>query len=171
MMNWLKQLKVSTKLIGGFLIVAAIGAIIGTMGILKASELDDLASVMYEREMVGMRHAAEANIQLLAAGRAIRSAILSFTDEDRARNLKEMDQRIDNVKKEMSEAEKTFVRPKGKALVAQTRSAFDAFEKALRETSALLKSEPLAEKRGTTTQLFTVVRALGDKTEIGRAHV
>ncbi len=164
-MNWLKKLKVSTTLIGGFLIVAAIGAVIGTMGILKAGQINDMATVMYEREMVGMRHAAEANIQLLAVTRAIRSAILSYTDEDRARNLKEMDQRIDNVKKEMSEAEKTFVLPQGKLLVAQTRTAFDAFEKAIQETSTLLKTEPLAEKRGTTTHLFTVVRPLGNKTD------
>ena len=164
-MNWLKKLKVSTTLISGFLIVAAIGAVIGTMGILKASEINGMANVMYEREMIGMRHAAEANIQLIAVTRSIRSAILSYTEEDRARNLKEMDQRIDNVKKELGEAEKTFVRPKGKALVAQTHSAFEALEKSLRETAALLKTEPLAEKRGTTTQLFTVVRSLGNKTD------
>jgi methyl-accepting chemotaxis protein len=148
-MNWLKQLKVSTTLIGGFLIVAAIGAIIGTMGIMKAGEINDMSTVMYEREMVGMRHTAEANIQLLAVTRSIRNAVLSYTDEDRARHLKEMDQRVENVKKAINEAEKTFVKPEGKAQVAQTRSAFDAFEKALRETAALLKTEALAEKRGT----------------------
>ena len=164
-MNWLKKLKVSTTLIGSFLIVAAIGAVIGTMGILKASEMNDMASVMYDREMVGMRHAAEANIQLLAVTRAIRSAILSYTDEDRAQNLKEMDQRIENVRKEMGAAEKSFVKADGKALVAETRAALDAYEKALQENRAMLNAEPLAEKRGTTTHLFTVVRPLANKAD------
>ena len=77
-MNWLKTLKVRTKLIGGFLIVAAIGALIGTIGVLKAGDLNAMAETMYEREMLGMRHAAEANIQLIAVGRAIRSAVLSY---------------------------------------------------------------------------------------------
>lgn len=89
-MEWFKNLKVGTKLIGGFLIVAAIGGFIGVNGILKSSQISDMATVMYTREMIGMRHAAEANIQLLAATRSIRSAILSFSAEDRNRHIKGM---------------------------------------------------------------------------------
>ena len=48
-------MKVGTKLIAGFLAVAVIGAIIGVLGIVKTSELSDLARLMYEREMVGAR--------------------------------------------------------------------------------------------------------------------
>jgi methyl-accepting chemotaxis protein len=164
-MNWLKKLKVGTTLIGGFLIVAAIGAVIGTTGILKAGAINDMANVMYAREMIGMRHAAEANIQLLGVTRSLRSALLSYADEDRVRNLKEMDQRIENVKKELGETDKTVVNADGKALVTQTRNAFDAYEKSLRETIELLKTEPLAEKRASTTHLFTVARPLADKSD------
>ena len=40
-------MKVGTKLIAVFLAVAVIGAIIGVLGIVKTSELSDLASLMY----------------------------------------------------------------------------------------------------------------------------
>jgi methyl-accepting chemotaxis protein len=164
-MKWLKSLKVATALIGGFMIVAAIGAFIGTMGVLKAGVINDLATQMYEREMTGLRQTAEANIQLLAATRAVRSAILAYTDEDRANHLNEMALRIGNVKHQMTAAQQTFVTAEGKALLARTRSAFDAFERALVDTSALLKTEPLAEKRAATTQLFTVVRPLAERAD------
>ena len=41
-----------------------IGAIIGVLGIVKTSELSDLASLMYEREMVGAQQIATGNSDL-----------------------------------------------------------------------------------------------------------
>lgn len=164
-MNWLAKLKVRTMLLGGFLIVAAIGAIIGTEGVLKAGELNDRATLMYKKELIGLQHSAEANIQLMASARAIRSALLSSTDEDRARHLKDLTQRLEDTNREMSEAEKRFVSPEGKATVAATRDALREYEKALREVVSLLAAEPLNEKRASTTHLFSVARPLADKAD------
>lgn len=41
------DVKVGTKLISGFLVVALIGGTIGMAGILKSSEINDLATDMY----------------------------------------------------------------------------------------------------------------------------
>ena len=164
-MNWLANLKVGTKLIGGFLIVAAIGGIIGIQGILKAGQINDIATQMFERETIGLHHAAEANIQLLAATRAIRSAVLAFTEEDRAQHLKELEQRFKNAETEMNETEKRFATPAGKALVAETRAALAAYQDAVKATVTVLRSESLSEKRESTTQLFTVVRPLANKAD------
>lgn len=60
-------MKVGTKLIAGFLAVAVIGAIIGVLGIVKTSELSDLASLMYEREMVGAQQVSAANMDMIEA--------------------------------------------------------------------------------------------------------
>ena len=57
-------MKVGIKLIAGFLAVAVIGAIIGVLCIVKTSELNDLASLMYEREMVGAQQIATGNSDL-----------------------------------------------------------------------------------------------------------
>ena len=76
-MEWFRNLKVGSKLIGGFLVVAFIGAIIGIQGVLKSSQMNDMASAMYESEALGLSYVAEANVQLQAANRAIRSAMLS----------------------------------------------------------------------------------------------
>ena len=45
-MNWFTHMKVGSKLIFGFLVVSLIGAVIGVLGILKTSELSDLASLI-----------------------------------------------------------------------------------------------------------------------------
>ncbi|OJX30011.1 MAG: methyl-accepting chemotaxis protein [Burkholderiales bacterium 68-12] len=164
-MNWFKNLTVGAKLISGFLMVAAIGAVIGIQGILKSAQINDMAGVMYEREMMGMRHAAEANIQLLAAARSIRNAVLSYSAEERARHLKERDERVQRVYTELAATEKTFVTEQGKALLNDTVKAVHDFEASVKQIEQLLQTEELSDKRGSTEQLFTVVRPMADKAD------
>lgn len=164
-MEWFKNLKVGAKLIGGFLIVAAIGGFIGIQGILKSSQINDMASVMYTREMIGMRHAAEANIQLLAATRSIRNAILSYSVEDRTRHLKERDERLQRVYAELAESEKSFATNQGKALLNEAVQAVRAFEAGVKQIEQLLTTEELIDKRASTEQLFTVLRPFADQAD------
>ena len=164
-MNWLTNLKVGTKLIGGFLLVAAIGGFVGIQGVLKSSEINDMATLMYAQETIGLRHSAEANVQLLATSRSIRSAILASSNEDRDRHLKDVGQRLENVKTEINAAEKLFPSVEGKALLVEARTALAAFEVGIKETATMLRNEPLSETRGSSTHLMTVVRPLTDKVD------
>jgi methyl-accepting chemotaxis protein len=164
-MNWFNDMKVSTKLISGFLIVASIGAVGGAIGIMKAGDINGMASLMYQRQTVGLKHSSEANTQLIAAGRALRSALISATDEDRAKHLSDMDARLSNIKREMAEAEQRFATPAGKALVADTFAAFAAYESAIRETATLVRQEPLFQRTPATTQMANTLRPLGDKVD------
>lgn len=164
-MEWLKRLNVGAKLIAGFLLVATIGGISGIQGILKSGVMNDMASVMYERETVGLRHAAEANIQLIAASRTIRSAILAYDVEERARYLKDVEVRMQRVYAELDAAEKTYVTEQGKALMRTTVQAVKAFEGSLQQTEKLLQSEDLNDKRSSTEYLFKVVIPLTNKAD------
>jgi methyl-accepting chemotaxis protein len=161
-MNWFSNLKVGTKLIGCFLIVSLIGAVIGTVGTLKAGQIHNLAQQMFEVETVTLRHADEANIQLLATGRAIRSAIMSTTEDSKTRHLNDTLQRLATTKAELDKASEMFFSDQGKALVAQTKTAMNAYEAASLQTIALLRSEALGDTRASTEQLFNVVRPLAD---------
>jgi methyl-accepting chemotaxis protein len=162
-MNWLTEMKVSTKLISGFLIVAFIGALIGAIGILKSSEINDMATQMYQ-QTVGLKHSSEANIQFMAVGRAVRSAILSSTEDERARHLRDAEQRLANTRKELKEAETLFITPAGKAITTDTVAAFAAYEVGIRDLTTLLRAEPLAQKSASTSQL-AVLSPLGDKAD------
>ena len=119
-MNGLTQMKVGTKLILGFLVVALIGAIIGVLGILKTSELSDLASLMYEREMTGGQQIARANMDMIEATRSVRSAMLAPTEQERARHLSDMQQRLDKSKAGLAASGAFFYTPAGKAELAET---------------------------------------------------
>ncbi|SFC46612.1 methyl-accepting chemotaxis protein [Polaromonas sp. OV174] len=164
-MNWLTNLKVSTKLIGGFLIVAAIGALIGSQGILKAAQINDMSTQMYERETVGLRHAAEANMHLLAVGRGVRSAVLASSLEDRNRQLEIVDRRIKEMHQQLDASGALFTTERGKALVAETRAAAQAYEAGIKQVSDLLRTEAVGEVRKSVEALFGDVRTAGDKAD------
>ncbi len=162
-MNWFNKLKVSTRLIGGFAIVAAIGAFIGTEGILKSAQIGGMASQMFERETVGLRKSAEANMHLLAAGRAVRSAVMAPSLDDRERHLAEMRKRLEGMHAQLKSASDHFQNERGRALLQQSVAAARAYEAGLNDVVALLRNEPPGEARASTAKLFGDVRGAGDK--------
>ncbi|ADJ62804.1 methyl-accepting chemotaxis protein [Herbaspirillum seropedicae] len=164
-MNWFTNLKVSHKLIGGFMIVALIGATIGTFGIIKAGQINDLATEMYELQVVGLRHSAQATLDLSSSNRAIRTAILAESPAEREASLNDLTKRLDNTTLALNEAEQRFVTPEGKALVAKAREAFTKYKNAVMQTAEELRKEPLADARQSTSRLFSSVRPLANEAE------
>ena len=148
-------MKVGTKLIAGFLAVAVIGAIIGVLGIVKTSELNDLASLMYEREMVGAQHVSAANMDMIEATRSVRSAMLVATEQERTHHLNDMQQRLDRAKAGLAAAGAYFVTPEGKSKLADTIQALEAYEVIAKEMATKLPNDPLPEMGSATQHLFS----------------
>ncbi len=164
-MNWLNQLTVGAKLLWGFMLMAAIGAIIGVVGIVGTGQINELGDTVYQRDLVGLRHAAEANIQLMAAARATRSAILAVNQEERNRYTNEVFQRFGDIKRELDGVEANFFTAQGKAEVAATKVALQIYEDDAKKALALLQQEPLAELRPSVEHLFNVTVPLANKAD------
>ncbi|WP_436140757.1 methyl-accepting chemotaxis protein [Acidovorax sp. LjRoot74] len=163
-MEWFKKLPVGSKLIGGFLAVAAVGAVIGINGIQKSSQINDLAQLMYEREIAGMLHATEANINLVAAGRAMRSALLSVSEQERATHLQAASQSVSQAMGELDSSAQFFVSDGGKALAREAAAALRDYAAGLDQVAALLKEEELANVRASSDKM-RAVRPLADKAD------
>ena len=67
------QMKVGTRLMSAFVIVAAISGIIGAFGIWNMGTISDAADRIYERELLGLSHIKEAHINMIYIGRASRA--------------------------------------------------------------------------------------------------
>jgi methyl-accepting chemotaxis protein len=152
-MQWFNDMKVGQKLVLAFTLVAAIGAVIGFEGIRNASQLNEIAGTMYDREMFGLNHAQKANAQLLAAGRAIRSAVLATDAAERTERIKVTDQRLADVRKEVALTRKTMDTPDGQKLVAQVEAAINDYSVILDQVKTALATEELADLRESTTRL------------------
>lgn len=162
-MDWLRRQTVGTKLVCGFFLVSLIGALVSLQGILKASQLKELASLMYEREAAGLRHASEANSQLLAAASAIRSAILTASIEERQQYLRELDERLELVRSEMAKAGETFVSVDDKTRLAYLLEVQAEFEQNIKDVVRRLDGEDVPYPRSSTEFLLTSIRPVADQ--------
>ena len=164
-MSWLASLTVRTRLIGSFLIVAVIAAIIGIVGVRATGQVNTMAAVMHDVELTGLDYASTADSMLVAAGRSMRSALLAQTFGERAVELKKLDERMAIVKAELNKLDVLFVTPAGKQLVVRARAAVQEYEAGLGRVLVALKPESPGEADKSTVVLLEDARPLGNAAE------
>ncbi|MCQ9615958.1 methyl-accepting chemotaxis protein [Paenalcaligenes niemegkensis] len=144
-MHWLNTLKVGTKLIGSFLIVAIIAAIIGLIGMRSATELNGLLATMYNRDIIGLRLASNTSIQLLSAERAIRNAMLVQTTEERQRHLDATKRFLAGAEKEIAQLDPSFSSEEGRVLLQEARNTLTTYERTLHTVVDLVATEAIGD--------------------------
>lgn len=164
-MTWLTGLTVRTKLVGSFLIVAAIAAIIGAVGFRATAHVNTMAATMHDVELAGLDHAATTSTTLVAAGRSIRSALLVRTVQERNKELEKLSERIAKVKAELDVLDDLFVTAAGREMISRARSATHAYEAGLAKVVAALKTEQPGEPGQSTLVALEQTRLLGDAAE------
>ncbi|MEY2684036.1 MAG: hypothetical protein RJA09_1180 [Pseudomonadota bacterium] len=162
-MQWFNRLKVGTQLVLGFTAVALIGAFIGLEGVLKTEHMHNLADQMYNKETQGLRHASEANAELLAAGRALRNAILADDLAERKTHLDNTQQRLQRVADEVKLAQQTVYSPAGFALITQIDQSLALYRQGLAQAVDLLNTEAVSQARASTNYVNGPLRTEANK--------
>ncbi|WP_342116724.1 methyl-accepting chemotaxis protein [Pseudoduganella sp. OTU4001] len=159
----LKNMKVGTRLLGGFAAIALVGAIVAGIGIVNMSKMNDMGERVYERELLGLSYIKEANINLIFIGRSLRGLLLSATEQERDKYLSRIEKGRAEMRSNLAEADKRFYSPKGRESLAKLHSELDAYEQGVQEAVRRAKAEPLQESR----ELVTFV--LGSMANISNA--
>ncbi len=149
-MKWFRDLKVGVKLIAGFLIVAAIAAVIGVMGIINMRTLDELANTMYEKELLAVSHIQEANIDLVYVVRAEKNIILSQTQDERQTYKQQYEDSLRLLDDNLAQAQALFYTAEGKKQFADLMPALKEWKDLSRNVVETAFSEPLAAARQST---------------------
>jgi len=68
-MSWFNDIKIGKKLIGAFILVGAITAVVGYMGISNMGKIAGLAASSYANETVGIVHLKQADVEIIQAAR------------------------------------------------------------------------------------------------------
>jgi methyl-accepting chemotaxis protein len=147
-------MKLSIKLIGTFIAVCSIGAIVSAIGIRSMSAINDEADSMYKRELVGLSYVKEANIDLLGVGRSIRNALLASTNQERQRFLADVDAQLTLARANLDRAKPLTDTEKGRALFAGLDSQWEGLVQAVAELRARALSAPLQDRGSLTAYLF-----------------
>tara|TARA_R110000850_G_scaffold190434_1_gene316514 strand:+ start:16324 stop:18216 length:1893 start_codon:yes stop_codon:yes gene_type:complete len=163
-MKGLRNLKVRTKLIGGFLIVAAIAAVIGVIGMRSMQQINQLTQTLYDEEFIGLRHASEADRQLVAAGRALRSTLLTSTADDYRSEYFSINNHFMSARLALEDLAKTAVSEEGKKRVRDAQEALQAYMEVARDVVSDDPSVSLG-RLDTIERVFTEMRPMGDEAE------
>jgi methyl-accepting chemotaxis protein len=151
-------MKVGTRLIAGFLLISALGAIVGGIGIRNMSIINDKASDMYQKELLGVSYVKEANINLVYIGRAISNALLASSAEERKQFLNRLEASKKNLKMNMEKARPLFYSDSGQKMMADFDTKYAAYETLLDDLSKQVRSEGLNEASPVIASFFGAFR-------------
>lgn len=146
-MNWFRNLRIEVKFIGAFVIVASIAAVVGFIGLRNMSTINDLADKIYQKELLGMSHIKQANIDLLFLVREEKNIILSSSEADRQKFLETSNQYEALVLKSLEQAKPLFYTEKGKELFGKLEKAWEEYKPVHKQVIDLAMKEKLSENR------------------------
>lgn len=148
----INNLKVGTKLLSAFIVVALIGAIVGGVGLIKIDQVGDADTKLYEKITVPLGYLADISINFQRTRINLRDAVAS-DDPKEEQAAKET---VDKLRKEIGELsdkfEKTILTDEGRKLFAEfneSRKIYGAYIiKIMELDNAGKKAEAIALLKG-----------------------
>jgi methyl-accepting chemotaxis protein len=151
------QMKVGTRLIAGFLILALLGAIVAAIGIVNMSRMNDRTSDLYQKELLGISYVKEANINLIYIARGMRNVLLAASDKDRQAASANVDTARSQLRMNLDKARPLFRSDKGKQMFSEVDAGVRDYEALVTETMKRALADPLQENRASVAYLFGTV--------------
>jgi len=157
-MNWFNDLKVRTRLLSAFLLMSAITAIVGFVGISNMATINEKADQMYERELLGVAHIKEASIDLLRMVRAEKNMLLASSAEDRSKFMQQHDEAGKHVVEDIARARPLFHSEKGKELIQLIDKEWQEYLPVSKQVIDLARMEKLEDVRASVGMSNGVAR-------------
>ena len=157
-MNMFRNTKVGTKLLGGFLFVSFLGAVVAIIGIASMGRINDMADEMYEKNLRGLSYIKEANINLIYAGRARANYLLATTTEEREMHAASIKKYLSATQDYVKKAEPLFVLSKEKEKFAQFPDMWKEYERMVLQSLSLASQQKLQDTDVELLQSLAQVR-------------
>ncbi len=124
------NMKVQTRLLSGFLIVALLGSVVAAIGIVTMANMNQQAENAYANDLIGISSSKEANIGLIYVGRSVRNVVLAPTADEKRKHAAIMLEQKMTMMAELEKARALFVTEAGKALVADVERGLNDYSAA-----------------------------------------
>jgi methyl-accepting chemotaxis protein len=164
-MKWFYDLKIGIRLLAAFIIVGAITAAVGYMGVASLSKIAALSKASYEQETLGIAYLKQANIDLVEVDRAAKNVMLSNTADERDQYKAQADAYTGLVNEDIAKAKPLLHTDKGRDLLKQGEQAWKESQESTGKVVDLAMSEPLAKKRASVELSFGEGRTKADAVE------
>ncbi|MEI6208659.1 MAG: methyl-accepting chemotaxis protein [Desulfuromonadales bacterium] len=119
----LNNMKVGTKLLSAFILVAVIGAVVGTVGVRKIHQIDDADIKLYEKITVPLGDLADLSTSFQRVRINLRDAIETTDASEKTAALDVIRQLRENIAKKTDSFEKTILTDEGRKLFVEFKDA------------------------------------------------
>lgn len=154
-------MKLGTKLVSSFLVVALIGLIVCVIGSVNMSHLNSYIDRMYYKELLGVAHLKEMKNARLDAGRRWRDALLAKTPEEKRNYAEFAKKNIANYKDELHKSSELFYDEKGKKLALEIYNVTTEWEKLTLQMVDMIVAQNLMESTPEFATLRKVQEPIG----------
>ncbi|MBS4098143.1 MAG: MCP four helix bundle domain-containing protein, partial [Sulfuricella sp.] len=137
----LENVKVGTKLVSGFIMVALISAIIGGIAIVNMGKMNDASERLYEKDLMAVSYVKEANIDLIYVSRDWRSAVLAKTPEDKQKYVQRTQENIAKFKDNLSKGSALFYTETGQKMMADLNVSVTEWDKVTQAMLSLIAKD------------------------------
>ena len=135
------NLKIGVRLIGGFLIVAGISAVVGAIGISNTAKINAMADDMYAMELMGLSYIKEANIELTSIGRARSNFLLATSEDERSRHLASIAKSTEALKANIGKGRPLFTSDRAKELFSQFDKVSGDYEREMKQALTMASAK------------------------------
>lgn len=137
----LEKLKLSSKLLIGFGGGLLIALLIGADAITSLNRMSEQAQMIYEKELLGISHLKEANINLILIGRSMRQMMLASDAAGREKARAMIDKASLDLQTEMAEARKTIFREENRKMLLKFDAQFEQYKRNVNRAITLLEKD------------------------------
>ncbi|WP_292038060.1 methyl-accepting chemotaxis protein [Massilia sp. UBA6681] len=152
-----KRMKVGTRLLAGFLTLSILGAIVAAIGIYNMAQMNERTERLYTRELLGISHVKEANINLVIVGRALRNVMLASSEQERQAAIAAIAAARGRLKDHLDQGRQLFFSENGKRMFAEVDSGTRDYEAAVEQALKLVQAEGLQENRAAVDYMLATV--------------
>ncbi len=149
-------MKLGTKLVTSFVIVATIGLIICVIGIFNMSRLDNYVDKVYSKDLRGLSYVKEAQSTRLRAARDWRSALLATTPEEKRKAVESVKKNIASYEESIHKGGDLFDDVSYKKLVQEIYDATPEWERLTLQVTSLIIEQNLMQQ---TPELTAILKA------------
>jgi len=144
-MQWFNNIKIGTKLISGFIMVALIATIIGLVGIIQMKKMDDNGAKMYEKVTVPISDLADIS----TAFQRVRINLRELVDTNDKQEKTQIIETIKKLRADISEKsvafEKTILTDDGRKLFEDFKKSRDGYALIVDKVTQLAELDKDAE--------------------------
>ncbi len=140
-MNWVKNMKIRTKLLVSFLLVASLAGVIGYMGISRIKQLDAADKKLYEKITVPMADMMDMSTSFQRVRVNVRDAVYATNNEDREAKLARIEELSKTFRNSEAKVEATTLTEAGKEIVKKVNESFDAYVSSVPDIKKMLKDD------------------------------